>query len=65
MGWVYPIPKGYWVGYGIRFRNFRRYGSGMGLGDTRPDYLKRRTHLLELYIRSYTRFFLIYIFIFH
>ncbi|MFS7899953.1 hypothetical protein Hanom_Chr00s087529g01797281 [Helianthus anomalus] len=57
MGWVYPIPKGYWVGYGIRFRNFRGYGSDTGLGDTRPDYLKRRTHLPGLYTRSYTLFF--------
>ncbi|KAJ0502752.1 hypothetical protein HanHA300_Chr11g0416491 [Helianthus annuus] len=34
---VYPMPDGYWAGYGISFENFRGYGSGMGLSDTRPD----------------------------
>ncbi|KAF5761154.1 hypothetical protein HanXRQr2_Chr16g0761771 [Helianthus annuus] len=63
MGRVYPIPNGYWAGYGINFKNFRGYGSGMGLGDTRPDYPKSHTRLPELYTRSYTRSFLIYTFI--
>ncbi|MFS7953124.1 hypothetical protein Hanom_Chr07g00614921 [Helianthus anomalus] len=53
MGQVYPIPDGYRAGYGIIFK----YGSGMGLGDTRPDYPKPHTHLPELYTRSYTRSF--------
>ncbi|MFS7904512.1 hypothetical protein Hanom_Chr01g00036961 [Helianthus anomalus] len=57
MGRVYPIPDGYWAGYGISFKKFRGYGSGMGLGDTRPDYPKPHTRLPELYTRSYTRFF--------
>ncbi|MFS7954733.1 hypothetical protein Hanom_Chr07g00633971 [Helianthus anomalus] len=48
MGRVYPIPDGYWAGYGISFKNFRRYGSGMGLGDTRPDYPKSHTRLPEI-----------------
>ncbi|KAM0009207.1 hypothetical protein Hdeb2414_s0095g00791781 [Helianthus debilis subsp. tardiflorus] len=47
MGRVYPIPDGYWAGY----------GSGMRLGDTRPDYPKPHTRLPELYTRSYTRTF--------
>ncbi|MFS7920467.1 hypothetical protein Hanom_Chr03g00225251 [Helianthus anomalus] len=34
IGRVYLIPDRYWVGYGISFKNFREYGSGMGLGDT-------------------------------
>ncbi|MFS8024845.1 hypothetical protein Hanom_Chr16g01468121 [Helianthus anomalus] len=38
MGRVYPIPDGYWAGYEITFENFRGYGSGAGLGDSRPDY---------------------------
>ncbi|MFS7890071.1 hypothetical protein Hanom_Chr00s000006g01614441 [Helianthus anomalus] len=53
MGRVYPIPNGYWAGYVISFRNFHGYGSGMGLGDTRPDYSKRRTRLPELYTRIF------------
>ncbi|MFS7982522.1 hypothetical protein Hanom_Chr10g00964041 [Helianthus anomalus] len=31
---VYSIPDWYWGGYGISFKNFRRYGLGTGLGDT-------------------------------
>ncbi|MFS7925192.1 hypothetical protein Hanom_Chr04g00281681 [Helianthus anomalus] len=42
---VYPILDGYW----ISFKNFVGYGSGMGLGDTRPDYPKSHTRLPELY----------------
>ncbi|MFS7898207.1 hypothetical protein Hanom_Chr17g01530571 [Helianthus anomalus] len=58
MGRVYPIPDGYWVGYEISFKNFRGYGPGMGLGDTRPDYPKpHNTRLPELYTRSYTWIF--------
>ncbi|MFS7976246.1 hypothetical protein Hanom_Chr10g00890201 [Helianthus anomalus] len=34
MGWIHPIPDGYWAEYGVSFKSFRRYGSGMGLGDT-------------------------------
>ncbi|MFS8012164.1 hypothetical protein Hanom_Chr14g01317641 [Helianthus anomalus] len=76
MGWVYPIPDGYWVGYGISFKNFRGYGLGMGLGmgrvypkpDTNgtgiPDYPKPHTRLLELYTRLYTRIFLFIFLIF-
>ncbi|MFS8024849.1 hypothetical protein Hanom_Chr16g01468161 [Helianthus anomalus] len=45
MGRVYPIPDGYWAGYEITFENFRGYGSGTGLGDSRPDYPKPHTHL--------------------
>ncbi|MFS7986166.1 hypothetical protein Hanom_Chr11g01007191 [Helianthus anomalus] len=57
MGRVYLIPNGYWAGYGISFKNFRKDGSGMGLGDTRPDYPKLHTCLPELYTRSNTRIF--------
>ncbi|MFS7926409.1 hypothetical protein Hanom_Chr04g00296731 [Helianthus anomalus] len=38
IGWVYPIPDGYWAEYEISFKKICGYGSGMGLGDTRPDY---------------------------
>ncbi|MFS7918473.1 hypothetical protein Hanom_Chr03g00201511 [Helianthus anomalus] len=41
----------YWVGCAISFKSFRGYGSGMGLGDTRPDYSKPHTRLPELYTR--------------
>ncbi|MFS7957219.1 hypothetical protein Hanom_Chr07g00663801 [Helianthus anomalus] len=54
---VYPIPEGYWAGFVISFKNFRGYGLGMRLGDSRSDYPKRHTCLPELYNRSYTRFF--------
>ncbi|MFS7914193.1 hypothetical protein Hanom_Chr02g00150551 [Helianthus anomalus] len=54
MGRVYPIPDGYWAGYGFSFKKICGYGSGMGLGDTRPDYPKPHTRLPELYTRSYT-----------
>ncbi|MFS7985480.1 hypothetical protein Hanom_Chr11g00998861 [Helianthus anomalus] len=54
---VYPIPDGYWAGYGISFKNFREYGSGTGLGDTQPDYPKPHTRLPELYTWSYSRIF--------
>ncbi|MFS7968917.1 hypothetical protein Hanom_Chr09g00803091 [Helianthus anomalus] len=39
MGWVYPIPDGYWAGYRISFKKFCRYGSGTGLGV--PDPITR------------------------
>ncbi|MFS7906426.1 hypothetical protein Hanom_Chr01g00059021 [Helianthus anomalus] len=57
MGRVYPIPDGYWAGYGISCKIFHGFGSGMGLGDTRPDYPKPHTRLRELYTQSYIRFF--------
>ncbi|MFS8017743.1 hypothetical protein Hanom_Chr15g01383991 [Helianthus anomalus] len=62
MGRVYPISDGYWIGYGIKFKIFRGYGSGMGLGDTRPNYPKPHTRLLELYTRSKTRIFNLYLY---
>ncbi|MFS7907753.1 hypothetical protein Hanom_Chr01g00075011 [Helianthus anomalus] len=62
MGQVYLIPDGYWARYGIRFKIFRGYGSGMGLGDTRTDYPKLHTRLPELYTRSYTRIFKFFLF---
>ncbi|MFS7957296.1 hypothetical protein Hanom_Chr07g00664661 [Helianthus anomalus] len=64
MGRVYPIPDGYWAGYEISFKNFRGYGSGMGLGDTRPDYTKSHTLTRTIYPITYL-IFLVYIFIFH
>ncbi|MFS7986283.1 hypothetical protein Hanom_Chr11g01008501 [Helianthus anomalus] len=57
MGRVYLILDEYWAGYKISFKNFRGYGSSIGLGDTRPDYPKPHTRLPELYIQSYTRIF--------
>ncbi|MFS7909780.1 hypothetical protein Hanom_Chr02g00098521 [Helianthus anomalus] len=62
MGRVYPIADGYWAGYAISFRNFHRYGSGMGLGDTRPKMTYSFTR--TIYPIIYPNFF-IYIFIFH
>ncbi|MFS7890351.1 hypothetical protein Hanom_Chr00s000050g01617681 [Helianthus anomalus] len=62
MGWVYPIPDGYWAGYGIRLKKFSGYGSGMGLGDSRPDYPKQYTHLPELYTHLPDFFFNLYVY---
>ncbi|MFS7982782.1 hypothetical protein Hanom_Chr10g00966851 [Helianthus anomalus] len=52
-GRVNLIPDGYWAEYGIRFKIFRGYGSGMGLDDIRRDYLKPYTRLPELYTRIF------------
>ncbi|MFS7993176.1 hypothetical protein Hanom_Chr12g01090971 [Helianthus anomalus] len=62
MGWVCLIPDGYWAKYKISFKNFRGYGSGVGLGDTRPETTYPFTRTIYLIIYP---IFLIYIFIFH
>ncbi|MFS7956037.1 hypothetical protein Hanom_Chr07g00649841 [Helianthus anomalus] len=60
MGRVYPIPNGYWAGYGISCKNFHGFGSGMISVHTRPDYPKPHTRLRELHTRSYIWFFNLY-----
>ncbi|MFS8027040.1 hypothetical protein Hanom_Chr16g01493951 [Helianthus anomalus] len=57
--WVLPETETYGPGMGLVLKKF----VGMGLGDTRPDYLKPHTRLPKLYSRSYTRNF-IFIFLF-
>ncbi|MFS7952497.1 hypothetical protein Hanom_Chr07g00607621 [Helianthus anomalus] len=54
------IPDGYWAGHVINLKKNRGYGSGMGLGDTRPDYPKPHT-----VYPNYIPDFFIYIFLFH
>ncbi|MFS7908445.1 hypothetical protein Hanom_Chr01g00083211 [Helianthus anomalus] len=58
MRWVCLIPGGYWDGYEISFKNFHGYGSGMGLGDTQPNYPKSHTRLAKLYTRFFQFIFL-------
>ncbi|MFS7907020.1 hypothetical protein Hanom_Chr01g00066131 [Helianthus anomalus] len=50
MGRVYPIPDRYGAGNGISSKKFRGYGSGMGLGDTRPDHPKPHIPIYLNYI---------------
>ncbi|MFS7990738.1 hypothetical protein Hanom_Chr11g01062431 [Helianthus anomalus] len=47
---VYPIPDGYWGGYGYVKFIFHAYGTSMRLDDTRTNYPKLYSRLPDIYI---------------
>ncbi|MFS7949058.1 hypothetical protein Hanom_Chr06g00567101 [Helianthus anomalus] len=47
------IADGYRTGFGIGKKIFLGHGTGIGLGDTRPDYPKLDTRLPKKYTRKF------------